>query len=180
MKTRIVLSLLSFIVLANSVSAQLVTLSSTQTQTVAGEVFLFQFLNVPAPVAGADAKLTFSARGDFSIPFSVIEFADIDVESVFSATGIAPSNSMAITQFGFDDNAFTREFTLSAADFSTVAADGQIDVIVDFSDQVSVVSGSSFASVSLMYAIPEPSTIALFGVAALVALIALRRRFARR
>lgn len=157
--------------ITSTVQADPISVTLQQSQTIDGQNFSFNFLGL-SPNAGPGV-LTIRARGDYTLGFPGIEFLGVDVDSgLLTSSGIAPDNSTLINSFSFDDTEFERQIPISAAILSSILSNGSANVAVDLSGDVDAFNPSTaFVRVTLAYesaaeAIPEPTSMAVFGMMA--------------
>ncbi|XPF93198.1 PEP-CTERM sorting domain-containing protein [Colwellia sp. RE-S-Sl-9] len=162
------LALIAMLIICGTANAGLITLSETQSQTVAGENFVFNF-SALAPSDGSGGVLEFLIRGDFTIGATLGESFDFDVESVLSGSGIQATASNLVTSFSSDDNLFKVSQSISAADLNLLLNDSLIVVNVDFASGVNLNLSTAFITTSIQYndtltSVPAPASLILFGL----------------
>ncbi len=152
-------------------NANAVVLNATESQTVAGQDFVFDFSPVPGS-AGA-GSLTIHARGDYD-PGTATEFLTWDIDSLGIGGNAGPTigGTNIIQNNGINDVEWDQLFAISAADMATITADGQVSISLDLNGDQSFGVGfwdsSAFVEVTLSYDaadVPEPGTLAMFGLA---------------
>ncbi|WP_210735859.1 PEP-CTERM sorting domain-containing protein [Massilia sp. Mn16-1_5] len=151
-------------------------------QTSESQVFAFSFDGLSRSFIGG-GTLTFHARGDYTASFS--GKADPTEVAYGSAEGIdfgvlGFDDATTRTAYGFDDNEWSIAFSLSHEDLVALLADGILNVSMRLDDDVNLFfPDSAYAGVSFDYTpaaeVPEPASLALFGLA-LAGIGAARRR----
>ncbi|MGZ3254571.1 MAG: PEP-CTERM sorting domain-containing protein [Burkholderiaceae bacterium] len=190
-------SILAALLLSIGASASATLVSGTQNQTVNGQNFVFA-LGTPGYAANTASKLTVSVQGDFDS--SVItnpENFTVFIEGInFGTFGYASPQAYNIIDYrtgtsNLNALAFSVDFLLDGASTNGFLANGNIDVVVDFSNDVTTDCGWSntsncvtnsgtapFAKVSFDYqtnAVSEPLPIALMGIGLLGVALSRRR-----
>ncbi|MBO6813148.1 MAG: PEP-CTERM sorting domain-containing protein [Marinobacter sp.] len=170
------LALLTVLLSPMAANAALITLTDSQTQTISGQDFLFNFSGL-APSDGTGGTFVLHAGGDYT--GGVSEALSWDIEGFASASGVGGFNSDGSGGVGgpFDftnliqaagNIEFQRTYSLSAAAVSSIVADGLLSIFVDLSDDVNLFQPPSFVEVTFEYnsatSVPEPGTLALMGI----------------
>lgn len=154
---------------SGAANAGLITLSDTQSQTVAGQDFIFNFSPV-VPSDGGAGLLEFEIRGDFTIGASLGESFDYDIESVVGATGVQATLGNLVTSFTSDDNLFVVSQAISASDLATILSDSILELSVNYASGVNLNLDTAFITATIQYNeglasdVPEPASLALFGL----------------
>ncbi len=161
-------ALLLVCMFSGAANASLITLTDTQSQTIAGQDFVFGFSAV-APSDGGDGLLELLIRGDFTIGASLGESFDFDMESVFSGTGLQATAGNLITSFNSNDNLFSITQVISASDLNLILSDSSIGLNVNYASGVNLNLSTAFITATIQYndnsaSVPVPASIALLGL----------------
>lgn len=160
--------------IASAASASIVvTLDGNQSITATGQVFQFDFTNVPAALSAG--SLTIEVLGDYSPTPPSSETLTWDVDGVASGVGF---EAAAFPGGGGDlfQNAAEQTFSIALGDMQAITADGLVTVTLTNSSAVNFFSDQpeDFVRFSLVFdAIPTPGAA---GVLAIAGLAAVRRR----
>ena len=127
--------------------------NSTQPINAANNDFIFLFTNLPASLG--DGTLTISGEAD------VGQLSNEDFSVVADGTSLGTFDPTA-------DGAFSETANLGAVLLSSLTSDGQMNVVVTLGSGVDINFNRDFLKVTVSYdaapaAVPEPSTILLFG-----------------
>lgn len=176
--------------------AATVIAATNELQTVAGESFNLSLLGL-GPSDGTGGTLSIYARGDYEDFGTDSEFLNVDAEGLFTA---GPLGSLAFDattnvflsgsggpfdfaqKFGSNDAEFQRTFALSGALLDALLGDGQVDVGLQLSDPVDIITADSRVNIILKYesasetaVVPLPASLPLL-LAGLAGFGVLRRR----
>ena len=177
--------LLAFVgVLGLTTTSQAISIDQTITKNDA-EVGGFDGFAVPDhtisfmglnPNPTSPATITFSVRGDFDLGGANGEYVDLSLDSGAVQFGRWLDNDLGNDTINGPANDTGDEYVstltgtaiIPLATFSGLAADGQLDFFFNYSISVTNSSNTDLAAVRVQYeanapAVPEPSTILLFG-----------------
>lgn len=173
----------------STANAGLITVSELVNQTTDGQNFTFSF-NINDYFAGTSSTLQLIAQGDFNDGAGSNESISIFIEGVsfgnFGHNSVQAYNVVNYTSGVDNFNAyeFSLDFLLNAATTGSMLQDNILDIVIDFGAGVRPACGWSgtdnciensgvapFAAVNYTYSnsaeVPEPTTLALFGLAVL-------------
>ena len=160
--------------LGNSANAVLVELEGSAEQKEAGQSFTFSFF--PAAHSNAnDATLTIRARGDYSID-NEDEFLSWSIDGVASGTASPKLGATVTDDVQSNYVEWESTFTVSAEDMSVITSDSGVEITVDLTPDVNILSWrAEYVEVALAY-VPEPATLLLLGGGSLLLLTGRKRR----
>jgi hypothetical protein len=168
-------------------NAALVTLNSTQNQTVSGENFNFNFTGLAAS-DGTGGTFVLHAQGDYDGGSNETLAWDIDgllsqsaVGGFINGTGgLGGPFDFATVFQPLGNIEFQRTYAISAAVLNSILADGMLNIFIDLASSVNLFNPPNFVEVTLSYNtgvsnVPVPAALFMFAPA-LLGFLGLRRR----
>ena len=150
--------------MAGSASADVLTDQASITSD--GQLFTFTFNGVGLS-DGTDGTLVIDALGDYSPVPPGFERVDIDIDGVFTDFAFDPSRGGVVGNDLFQ-NAAMQSYTVSGADLLAITSDGMVTITLQNATAVNANnSNEDFIRATLTYAVPEPASLGLLGLAGL-------------
>jgi hypothetical protein len=175
---KLTLSLIAVIaglVIATQAHATLINVNDTQTQTVSGQDFIFNFSGLPAS-DGTGGTFILHAQGDYD--GGTDENLTWNIEGVVSGGPVGgfvggvgvggPFDFVTVFQ-PLGNIEFQRTYSILPADLNAVLADGGVDIFVNLNADVGLFNPPNYVELTLTYnsddgQVPEPTTLALMGL----------------